>query len=114
MLTRLCGFAAALCVFAIAACDPAFDFRGRIADSADKPIAGAKAGVVCDGLVQFSATSDQEGRFSRFAIGWRPNTCSVDVDAPGHGSLRMSLKNHCAKPHGDDACLSVWIDVVMP
>jgi hypothetical protein len=98
----------------VASCDPLFDFRGRIANSDDKPIADAKARVTCDGNLQFSAVSDQEGRFSSHGIGWRPNTCSIEIDAPGRHTLRLSVKDHCSNPHGGDACLGVWVDVVVP
>ena len=114
MRHRLHGFAGALCILAGVSCDPGFDFRGRIADTADKPIVGAKANLVCDGLVQFGATTDVEGRFSRTAIGWRPNTCTIDMEAPLRRPLRFSVKDHCAKLYREDACLGVWIDVVMP
>jgi len=114
MLTRLRGIAGVLCTLVVAACDPGFDFHGRIADSDDKPIVDAKARVICDGIVQFSAVSDQEGQFSDHGIGWRPNTCSIEIDAPGHRTLRLSVKSHCAKPRSDDACLGVWLDLVVP
>jgi hypothetical protein len=98
----------------VAACDPGFTLKGQILDTAGKPVAGANVALNCEGHVRPTATSDKRGRFSAMALGWRPNTCVIEIDTRGAPPLRLLLGEHCAQPHGDDACLSAWIDLVVP
>jgi hypothetical protein len=98
----------------LAACDPGFNFHGHIADVNGKPVANVQASVVCDGVMQFSAVSDSEGRFSTHPLGWRPNACEIHIDPPARPPLRLSVADHCAVPRGDDACLGVWVDLILP
>lgn len=113
-MSRNRGRVSAALLVLIAACDPGFTLRGQILDTAGKPVTGAKVGLHCDGGVYPTDTSNERGRFSAMAVGWRPNSCVIEVDMSRRPPLRFLLGDHCAQPHGDDACLGAWLDLVVP
>jgi hypothetical protein len=111
--TRL-GLAA--CTVVIASCtDPSFQLEGHVIDLRGAPIAGARAQLVCGLTVaQAQSTADANGYFRSTAPSPRANSCTIEIAAEGHLTVRLRLGAHCAAARDGDTCGAGHLDLVMP
>ncbi len=99
----------------LAACDPALVIRGRVLDAQQRPVGQATVQLRCGDRIDAVTASDLDGGFRVHLLGWRPDTCALEIARPGATSLaRWPIMPYCVKPHGDHACLEIAGDFPVP
>jgi hypothetical protein len=105
----------ALIALALSACDPAFRYAGTVKSISGLPIAGALVSFGCPehpAATRTTVVTNASGDFMSLGMGWRPDECTVRVEAQGYQPASYRIGDHCrSRPfHAPKSCLDVHVD----
>lgn len=103
------ALATVVCV--LCGCDNKFEMRGALSHRGGAPVVGATVALVCAGIDQRSAITDEDGRYRRAYVGAFGDHCHLEVRTVAGHVRRFALADHCTDRNVSNNCTTIVLNV---